>query len=404
MATISTLGYGNIISIDTNSPLYNTNNITVLLSTLPRPSQYTIQDIGGNPFFFDGKTFSFYITTCQGTTFMDGTSTKQITVPYGKITCIQVSPTLWDVVDTQIITETSQPILSSLTINGNATILSTLYTSTLSTKSIYSYGTINASTITNNGILYASISTISTAIYTLETTPTYNYISLSTMSSIISTASNAPYLYITSTMVANSSLLLSTTAYNYITVASLSTAIAYLSIDPGCLSSISYAYLNGCTATNYMYYTTPSVSTTTCVVDIPNGVRVSMSNDPGGVTNNVWYTNVLSTNYMYGNAYGIEGTVSDIRLKSDIRTLVSSLELLNSLQGVSYRMKGNDKNFVGFIAQDVEKVFPEIVTHGMNEMKGIRYNEFIAPILEGIKELDAHVSELESLLCGNDII
>jgi len=37
-------------------------------------------------------------------------------------------------------------------------------------------------------------------------------------------------------------------------------------------------------------------------------------------------------------------------------------------------------------------------------MKGVRYNEFIAPILEGIKELDAHVSELESLVRGNDII
>jgi hypothetical protein len=275
-----------------------------------------------------------------------------------------------------------------------------MYTSSVTTKSITCYGTVTASSITTQGILYATVSTISSAINLLEITVPYNYISISTMSTVISTASNPPYLYITSTIVAQSSLLLSTTMYNYITPLALSNALGVLSTYPACLSSVSYAYLAGCTQNNYLYYTSSSLSTTSCVADITNGIQVTMSNDPGGVTSNAWYTNVFTTNQMYGNAAGIVGIPSDVNLKRDIRQLVSSLELLNSLQGVSYKMKGTENNCIGFIAQNVEQAFPEVIRDN-NNLKGIRYTELIAPLVESIKDLDKRIYQIETAVCGN---
>jgi hypothetical protein len=397
MTTIESIGYGNIIPIDTSSPLLNFDNITVILSSTSLTEKYTILDIGGNlSFFSPNSPSSLIISTSLGTSFLDGTTSLQMTLPYSKVSCFQVTPTLWEVIGSETITDESHPILSTLNVNGNATILSTCYVSTVMNEYIYCYGTVFASSITQNGILYASISTISSAINTLEVTTPFNYISISTMSSVMISASNAPYYYINLPIYQQSSLLLSTTTYTYITVASLQKALGNLSSIPGCLSSISYSYLNNCTPVNYVYARS-SLFTTASVRDIPKGVIVSAVSDPGGLTSNIWYSDRFITNQMYGNAAGIDGIPSDISLKRDITDLVSSLDLLQSLQGVSYKMKDRESSQIGFIAQEMENVFPEIVHEDMSEykIKGIRYYELLAPIVEAMKELDERISVLE---------
>lgn len=400
MTTIESIGYGNIIPIDTNSPLLNFDNITVLLSSTSLTARYTIMDIGGNlSFFTPNSPSSLVIKTSIGTSFLDGSTSIQITLPYGKVSCVQVTPSLWEIIGSEIITDDSQPIISTLNVNGNATILSTCYVSTVMNGYTYCYGTVLASSITQNGILYASISTISSAINTLEVTTPFEYVSISTMSSVIISASNAPYYYINLPIYQQSSLLLSTTTYTYITVQSLQNALGNLSTVPGCLSSMSYSYLNNCTPVNYLYATS-SLFTTSCVSDIPKGVIVSPASDPGGMTSNIWYANRFITNRMYGNAAGIDGIPSDINLKRDITDLVSSLDLLQSLRGVSYKMKDHDFTQIGFIAQEMENVFPEIVHEDMSDskIKGIRYYELLAPLVEAMKELDERISVLEQEL------
>jgi len=90
-------------------------------------------------------------------------------------------------------------------------------------------------------------------------------------------------------------------------------------------------------------------------------------------------------------------TPSDIRYKTDIRLIESPLQKLSLIRGVNYTM--NTKAFpewkfdstlqYGLIAQEVEKVFPEMVkTISENGYKGVDYVKLIPVLLEGIKELD----------------
>jgi hypothetical protein len=50
---------------------------------------------------------------------------------------------------------------------------------------------------------------------------------------------------------------------------------------------------------------------------------------------------------------------------------------------------------IGVIAQDVEKVFPELVTTDDQGYKRVAYYGLIAPLIEAVKELDERVAALE---------
>ncbi|MDP9196127.1 MAG: tail fiber domain-containing protein [Pseudomonadota bacterium] len=77
---------------------------------------------------------------------------------------------------------------------------------------------------------------------------------------------------------------------------------------------------------------------------------------------------------------------SDINLKKDIRPIANALERLLEIKGVSYVWKKDGKKGLGVIAQDVEKVFPELVV----ENEGIRYvsyDHLAGPLIEAIRKL-----------------
>ena len=86
---------------------------------------------------------------------------------------------------------------------------------------------------------------------------------------------------------------------------------------------------------------------------------------------------------------------SDVRLKDNIETIENGLAKVNELRGVSYN-KDNKKS-IGVIAQEVEKVLPEIVITGKTEekLKSVDYGRLTAVLIEAVKELSARVKELE---------
>lgn len=55
---------------------------------------------------------------------------------------------------------------------------------------------------------------------------------------------------------------------------------------------------------------------------------------------------------------------------------------------------------LGLISQEVEKVFPELVTEDEEEFKRLRYNRLPFYMLQGIKELDQKVDELKLAING----
>ena len=86
-----------------------------------------------------------------------------------------------------------------------------------------------------------------------------------------------------------------------------------------------------------------------------------------------------------------------MRQKLDIHELNGSLENLSRLRGVSYIMMADtdQKRKIGLIAQDVERVFPELVSSNPDGIKSLNYNGLIAPLVEAVKELNEQNKALQ---------
>jgi hypothetical protein len=95
--------------------------------------------------------------------------------------------------------------------------------------------------------------------------------------------------------------------------------------------------------------------------------------------------------------------VSDYRLKKNIEPIPNALDKVLHMDGVSFKWKteeeGNDyfkggtKKHIGFIAQDVEKVVPEVVFQ-KNGYYGMNYNPLVALLVEAIKDQQPQIDEL----------
>ena len=91
---------------------------------------------------------------------------------------------------------------------------------------------------------------------------------------------------------------------------------------------------------------------------------------------------------------------SDERLKSNIQTIESGLSKVEQLRGVTYvrdDIKDGGQQ-LGVIAQEVEKILPQVVLTAKDEMKtkSVDYGRLTGVLIEAVKELSARVKELES--------
>ncbi len=90
---------------------------------------------------------------------------------------------------------------------------------------------------------------------------------------------------------------------------------------------------------------------------------------------------------------------SDERLKDDVRVISSPLEKIHQISGVNFKWNElSGKEMVrdyGVIAQEVEKIMPELVVNRDNGYKAVRYEKLIPLLIESIKELSNRVKRLE---------
>jgi hypothetical protein len=89
-------------------------------------------------------------------------------------------------------------------------------------------------------------------------------------------------------------------------------------------------------------------------------------------------------------------SASDIRLKTNIKPFENTLEKIVHINGVSFNWIDSNAKSGGIIAQDVEKVFPELVNDG--DHKTVNYNGLVGVLVESIKELKQEVEYLKSRL------
>ena len=113
--------------------------------------------------------------------------------------------------------------------------------------------------------------------------------------------------------------------------------------------------------------------------------------------------NVSSTNLQFNPATGtlsatIFTSLSDKTQKTNIRPIDNSIELVKQLEGVRYDWINNQKPSIGVIAQDIEKVLPEVVEMNSNGLKSVSYGNIVGVLIEAIKEQQVRIEELEKKL------
>ena len=112
------------------------------------------------------------------------------------------------------------------------------------------------------------------------------------------------------------------------------------------------------------------------------------------VTGNIKAGTMYAAEYLY---------TSDARLKKNIRTFEKSLDILELLRGVRFDWKDSNKPAVGFIAQEVESVVPELVnTHPVTGQKSVQYGNITAILVEALKQ-EVKERKIASVRCENEI-
>jgi len=92
---------------------------------------------------------------------------------------------------------------------------------------------------------------------------------------------------------------------------------------------------------------------------------------------------------------------SDERLKDNITPIEGALDKLNQIGGYGFDWNDNSEHSghdVGVIAQEIEKVLPEVVVDRDNGYKAVRYEKIVALLINAIKEQQLQIDELKSKL------
>ena len=104
--------------------------------------------------------------------------------------------------------------------------------------------------------------------------------------------------------------------------------------------------------------------------------------------------------YVSGNA-NVSGVItatdfdslSDINFKTNISSINNPLDKIVQIRGVDFEWKEDSRMSMGVIAQEVEKVFPQLV-HGQ-EVKTVNYNGLIGLLIECVKKQQLEIEELK---------
>ena len=90
---------------------------------------------------------------------------------------------------------------------------------------------------------------------------------------------------------------------------------------------------------------------------------------------------------------------SDERLKDNLTPIVGALDKINQIGGYEFDWNNNSEHSghdVGVIAQEIEKVLPEVVVDRDNGYKAVRYEKIVALLIEAIKQQQLQIDELKS--------
>ena len=121
-------------------------------------------------------------------------------------------------------------------------------------------------------------------------------------------------------------------------------------------------------------------------------------NSLGDTSNITYYSNL----YIGGElivqsnitAYSTMQFLSDSNLKYDIYKIEDSLENIEKLRPVSFTWKHNNEQEIGFIANELEEIFPGLIKE--REYKMIKENKLIPYLVDSIKTLKNRITKIKN--------
>lgn len=89
-------------------------------------------------------------------------------------------------------------------------------------------------------------------------------------------------------------------------------------------------------------------------------------------------------------------SLSDANLKDNVKTIEGALANINGIRGVTFDWKRDGSKGTGVIAQEVEKVLPDLVLGSSGNQRAVNYNGLIGVLIEAVKELSKEVEKLKN--------
>lgn len=164
--------------------------------------------------------------------------------------------------------------------------------------------------------------------------------------------------------------------------------------DPDLASLASLSSLGIVVRSDSDTFTTRALVATANDIDITNAaglagnITLSVGSNIAKLdrSSNIFSGDITAANY---------NSTSDIQFKGNVQTLNNAVDIVNELNGVSFVWKANNKKSYGVIAQEIEKVLPELVEI-KNGIKSVNYLGIIGFLINSVKELDQRVKDLEN--------
>jgi len=246
-----------------------------------------------------------------------------------------------------------------------------------------------------NTYLLATIAGANTAVGTGANT--YLLATISGANTVVGTGANA----FTSATVAGANTAVGTGA-NSVAIAAFTKANSGVAILPDVIDTTRYVpFVNAISgsasslnvSTSQLTFNPSSNTLTTNNVYLLASLGVGTS--PSGTVGEIRATSDITAYYS-----------SDVSLKTNIENIPNALNKVMNIRGVGFDWKdsyinergGEDgyfirKHDVGVIAQEIEKVLPEVVATRDNGIKAVKYEKLIALLIEAIKELNDKIEK-----------
>ena len=117
----------------------------------------------------------------------------------------------------------------------------------------------------------------------------------------------------------------------------------------------------------------------------------TLKNKLDGISSNQATNTTSNVTFATVTASGDITAFSDISLKESINTINDALSKVKKIRGVSYIRKDTKQKCIGVIAQEIEKVLPEVVK--TTEYKSVAYGNIVGLLIESIKEQQKQIDE-----------